>query len=154
MEILHFFHEQHIVTKEMGLLHIVSEEPVSYKVVEGMVNAAAVLYHQYGAARRNAQGDQEGCSVYVQCLSRVDDTIKADVSLFETESGIYLANPTEIFMFFQKQPDYCSQVHLMSDVLNAKFHDLLKFEKNQLLDDVIQNIFETFGALYAVIEEV
>ena len=153
MEILHIFHEQHIATKELGLLHVVSEAPVSKKVVKEMVNAAAVLCHQYGAGRLGADGHQEGCSIYVQPLPKIDKKMRAKVSLWETDAGIYLANPTEISMFFNKNPDYCSQVYLMSGVVNARFHDSLRVEQNQSLDDVIQDVFNTLGLLYAVISE-
>ena len=153
MELLHIFHEQHIATKEMGLLHVVSEAPVSGKVVKEMVNAAVVLYHQYGAGRLGADGDQEGCSIYVQPLPKIDKKMRAEISLWETDAGIYLANPTEISMFFNKNPDYCSQVYLMSGAVNARFHDLLRADQNQSLDDVIQDVFNTLGLLYAVISE-
>jgi len=153
METSHIFYEQHIATLELGLLHVVSEAHVSNKVVQAMMNAAEVLYHQYGAGRVNIEGEQEGASICVQYLPKFNSAIKAHVSLPETERHIYLANPLEITMFFQSHPEYCSQIYLMSDPLNVKFHHLLKFEQNRSFDDVIKAVFEQEGLLYTIIPD-
>lgn len=151
MDPSYIFYEQHIATLELGLLHVVSEKPVSNKVVQAMMNAAEVLYHQYGAGRVNIDGEQEGASICVQYLPNLDRVIKENVSLPETERHICLANPLEIIMFYQSHPEYCSQIYLMSDPLNVKFHHLLKFEQNKSFDDVIKAVFEQEGLLYTII---
>ena len=151
LERLFRFHEQHIQTTEMGDLHVVSDSHTSNKVVDAMMDAAEVLYHQYGAGRITQEGEQLGASVCVQYIPRIDASIKADVSLEETEGRIYLANPLEVIMFFQNNPEYCPQIYLMSDQLNVKFRDLFRLENSSSFDEVIKDSYELEGLLYAIV---
>ena len=104
MEILHIFYEQHIATKEMGLLHVVSEAPVSGKVVKEMVNAAAVLYHQYGAGRLGADGHQEGCSICVQPLPKIRKKMQDRGFVMGDRCWRLFGEPDGAFYVFQQKP--------------------------------------------------
>ncbi len=151
LERLFRFHEQHIQTTEMGYFHVVSDSHTSNKVVDAMMDAAEVLYHQYGAGRITPEGEQLGASICVQYIPKIDAIMKADVSLEETEGHIYLADPLEVIMFFQNNPEYCPQIYLMSDLLNVKFRDLFKLENSSSFDNVIKDTYELEGLLYAII---
>lgn len=153
MKILHNFYERHIVTKEMGILHFVSETEIPDKVAETMFTAAQVLYHQYDANRLGKDEVQEGVSICIQHLSDIEYLISSEPACFETDRQLYLVNPLELIEFYQSNPETCCQLYLMSDPLYVDFHKLLKFEKNKTFDDVIVSTFEQSGLLYAIVWE-
>lgn len=152
LERLYRFHEQHIQTTEMGYLHVVSDGHTSNKIIDAMMDAAEVLYHQYGASRITQEGEQLGAPICVQYIPKIDAVIKANISLEKTEGDIYLANPLEVITFFQNNPEYCLQVYLMSDPLNVKFRDLFRLESNSSFDDMIKDTYDIEGLLYAIVQ--
>ena len=153
MKILHNFYERHIVTKEMGILHFVSETEISDAIAQTMFTAAQVLYHQYGANRLGKDEAQEGVSICIQHLPDIEHLMGSGPACFETDRQLYLVNPLELIGFYQSNPETCFQLYLMSDPLYVDFHKLVKFETNKTFDDVIVSAFEQAGLLYAIVSD-
>lgn len=152
MEISYTFYERYIGTRELGGLHLVSETLVSEKTVNTMLYAAEVLYHQYGAGRTNDKGEQEGALIFVQWLTELKLIID-QAFLGETVSHVYLANPLELLIFFQSNPQATNEVYLMSDPFHTQFHDLIKNEVKRSFDDVLLKNWEQNGLMYAIVSD-
>ena len=153
MKISHTFYERHITTLELGHLHIVSENEILDPIADAMMDAAEILYHQYGAGRLGQQGEQIGASIWIQYLPKIDNTVRENVVLAETNQQIYLVNPIEMTMFLQSHPHYSFDMFLMTDALHTQLYHLLRSEKNKSLDDMIMSTSEQAGLLYGIITD-
>ena len=152
MKSLYIHYEQHIISPELGFLHVVSGENITDpKIVETLLEAAKILYHQYGAGRLGEDGKTEGTLMVIQYFDQISPDFKESVSCEETESGVYLADPLEGIEFFQDKPEQSADILLMSDPLHIKFHNLLRDSNELQFDDVIKETFEQEGLFCAIV---
>ena len=139
----HILYEQHLVSPEMGFLHVVSEELVSDKILQNLIFAAETLFHQYEI--------DSGTDICIQHLNNFDETIQSKLVLEETYKNVYLVNPMNLVNFFDSYPEYSNEVYLMSDTLNNHFHKLLREKEEGQFSKLLIDVFKNHGLIYAII---
>ena len=139
----HILYEQHLVSPEIGFLHVVSEELVSDEILQNLKFAVEMLFYQYEA--------DSGIDVCIQYLNNFDETIQSELVLEETYKNIYLVNPIDLVNFFHSYPEYSNEVYLMSNALNNNFHRLLQEQKEGQFSELLIDTFKNDGLIYAII---
>lgn len=143
-------YEQHIISPYMGLLHLISEEPVSEEIMNRLFHGAKIFYHQYEACKLNDEGEQVGVDICIQYLNDFDTKIESEV-LAESHKDVYLANPVGLIKFLHDCPEYSNDIYLMSDNIGWGFHQLLRNADAQSLENLIVETARNNGLLYGAV---
>ena len=125
-------HEQHIITKDLGVLHLLSESPVPEATRKTMLEAAETIYYQYGAGVFIDEGD--GTPIIIRFIDDLMPFRDIDIVMEETMDGLYLVNPYELVT----DNSDGEEIYLMSEPLRTDFLSLLKgpnpFHYNLILE--------------------
>ena len=139
----HILYEQHLVSPDIGFLHVVSEELVSDEILQKFRFAVEMLLYQYEIDGR--------IDICIQYLNNFDETIQTELVSEETYKNVYLVNPIDLVNFFCSYPEYSNEVYLMSETLNSNFHGLLREQKEGQFSELLIDTFKNDGLIYAII---